>query len=380
MDRRTFITSGTSAWAGLAITGNESLAMPVRPTHQSKAASDTQKVLQLNHNSNPLGLPPGARQAILETLEEVPHYPRARRGQLRTRLAELHGLSAGQVILGAGSTELIRCAIQAHASTDSRLLQAHPTYENAIEYGEPFPYRVERVALTNDSAHNIDRMKALAAQWKEPTVVYICNPHNPTGTLTPSAEVDDWIASATDNVFFVIDEAYFPFVADASYWSADKWVHQKSNVLVTRTFSKLYGMAGLRIGYGLCAASTAQRLELFANHSRPNMLALAGALAALEDASWTQKSLAIWEQCREVVTNCLDELELKYFPSHTAFLFHEIRGDQAEYRQRMSDHDILVGRSFPPLLSFNRLSLSATPDELERFTDTLRKFRRNGWV
>ena len=107
------------------------------------------------------------------------------------------------------------------------------------------------MALTSDSAHNIDRMKALAAQWKEPTVVYICNPHNPTGTLTPSAEVDAWIASAADNVFFVIDEAYFPFVTDATYWSADKWVHQKSNVLVTRTFSKLYGMAGLRIGYGL---------------------------------------------------------------------------------------------------------------------------------
>ncbi|MEC8952548.1 MAG: hypothetical protein VYB87_05335 [Acidobacteriota bacterium] len=128
MDRRTFIASGTSAWAGLAITGNESLAMPIPATQQSKARSDTQKVLQLNHNSNPLGLPPGARQAILETLEELPHYPRARRGQLRARLAELHGLNVEQVILGAGSTELIRCAIQAHATTNSRLLQAHQTY------------------------------------------------------------------------------------------------------------------------------------------------------------------------------------------------------------------------------------------------------------
>ena len=89
-------------------------------------------------------------------------------------------------------------------------------------------------------------MKGLAAQWQEPTVVYICNPHNPTGTLTPSAEVDDWIASASENVFFVIDEAYFQLVTDSSYWSADKWVQERPNVLVARTFSKFYGMAGLR--------------------------------------------------------------------------------------------------------------------------------------
>ena len=139
--------------------------------------------------------------------------------------------------------------------------------------------------------------------------VYLQSSHNPTGTLTPSAAVDEWIASARDNVFFVIDEAYFPFVNDASYWSADTWVRTRSNVLVLRTFSKLYGMAGLRVGYGLCAAGTARRLEHFANHSRPNMLALAAALAALEDPTWTARSLRTWlgkyfssSSSRQVVT------------------------------------------------------------------------------
>ena len=380
MDRRKFITSGTSACAGFSVYGSRAYAASERSAEPYTAAPDGNKILKLNHNANPLGMPPGARAAVLEALEDVRHYPRARRGQLRARLAELHGLNDDQVILGAGSTELIRCAIQAHATAESRILQAHPTYEDAIEYGEPFPYRIERVALTNETSHDIERMKGLAAQWQEPTVVYICNPHNPTGTLTPSAEVDDWIASASENVFFVIDEAYFQLVTDASYWSADKWVQERSNVLVARTFSKFYGMAGLRVGYGLCAASTARRLELFANDSRPNMLGLAAALAAVEDTSWTGNSLKTWARCKQVVTTCLDELGLKYFPSHTAFLFHQIRGDHDEYVQRMSEHGILVGRAFPPMDSFNRLSLSATPDELERFTDTLRKFRQNGWV
>ena len=380
MDRRQFIANGTGAWVGLAAYANGALAAPGRLVQAHPDAPGGTSWLRLNHNANPLGLPPGARAAILEALDDVPHYPGPRRAPLRAQIAALHGVAADQVVLGAGSTELIRMAIQAHASPGSHILQADPTYEDAVEYGEPFPYRIERVPLTRESAHDIERMSRLAAGWQEPTVVYICNPNNPTGTLTPSTEVDQWIASASDNVFFIIDEAYFPFVDHASYWSADKLVRERRNVLVTRTFSKLYGMAGLRIGYGLCDANTARRLEPYATDSGPNTVAMAAARAALEDANWIDRSLSIWDRCHEVVTSCLDELELGYFPSHTAFLFHEIRGDQTEYIRRMREHGILVGRPFPPLLSFNRLSLSATPDELERFTDTLRTFRQHGWV
>ena len=178
------------------------------------------------------------------------------------------------MVLGAGSTELIRTAIQAHASPQSRILQANPTYEDAMRYGEPLPYRIVQVPLTSEFAHDVERMAGLAEGWREPTVVYICNRNNPTGSLTPSAEVDEWISSASDNVCFIVDEAYYPFVDDASYWSAEKWASERSNVLVTRTFSKLYGIAGLRIGYGICAAETAYRLNLYANRSNPNTLAV----------------------------------------------------------------------------------------------------------
>ena len=177
-----------------------------------------------------------------------------------------------------------------------------------------------------------------------------------------------------------MDEAYYPFVNDPRYWSAENWANERSNVLITRTFSKLYGIAGLRIGYGICGAETAERLKLYATHSSPNTLAVEAAIGALEDEGWYQRSLATWDRCKEVVTECLDELELDYFRSHTAFLFHEIRGDQDLYISRMKENGILVGRPFPPMLSYNRLSLSAMPEGLERFTDTLRTFRRRGWV
>ena len=380
MDRRIFIANGTKASVGLAAFPSAAFAGVGRRGPSSMALSVQNTTLRLNHNANPLGTPPRARAAILDAMEDVPHYPGPRRETLIARLAELHDVPADQVVLGSGSTEVIRMAIQAHATPQSRILQADPTYENAIQYAQPFPYQIEQVPLTSEFGHDVERMRRQAEEWREPTVVYICNPNNPTGTLTPSAEVDDWISSASENVFFIVDEAYFPFVDDATYWSAEKWAGERSNVLVTRTFSKLYGMAGLRIGYGLCDAETARRLNLYATRSNPNTLAMAGAIAALEEEGWQEKSLKTWERCEEVVTTCLDELGLHYFQSHTAFLFHEIRGDQTLYIRRMKEHGILVGRPFPPMLSYNRLSLSAMPEELGRFAEALRMFRRRGWV
>ena len=380
MDRRKFLSSGTRASVGIAALPGTALARGAEPWTSWMAPPAQDTTLRLDHNANPLGIPPRARTALLEAMEDVPHYPGPERGLLIDRLAELHRVGADQVVLGSGSTEVIRIAVHAHASPQSRILQASPTYENAMRYAEPFPYRIEQVPLTSDFAHDVERMKRMAERWPEPTVVYICNPNNPTGTLTSSAQLDDWFSSAPDNVFFIVDEAYFPFVDDPSYWSAEGWANERSNVLVTRTFSKLYGIAGLRIGYGICAAETASRLRPYANRSNPNTLAVVGAIAALEEEGWQERSLRTWAECKEVVTTGLDELGLDYFQSHTAFLFHEIRGDQALYIRRMREHGILVGRRFPPMLSYNRLSLSAMPEELGRVVDTLRTFRRRGWV
>ncbi len=247
MDRREFMSRGAKASVGLAALPNAAFAADRGRELVSTAPALQDGTLRLNHNANPLGIPPRAHDAILGAMDEVPHYPGPRRETLVARIAELHDLTPEHVVLGCGSTEVIRMAIEAHASSRSRILQARPTYENAIRYAQPYPYRIEQVALTSEFAHDVERMKRMAQGWQEPTVVYICNPNNPTGTLTPSAQLDDWFSSASDNVFFIVDEAYYPFVDDASYWSAEQWARERSNVLVTRTFSKLYGIAGLRM-------------------------------------------------------------------------------------------------------------------------------------
>ena len=374
MDRRDFLIDGAAGSVSIAALAPGLLSAAVLSSSQ-----DT--ILRLNHNANPLGMPPASRQAILDSLVDVPHYPDdPPRDRLIQQLASLHLVSNDQVVLGQGSTEIIRAAVQAHAAPGGRVLQADPTYENATRYAEPFPYRIEKIPLTPSFAHDVERMSNMGKKWKEPVVVYICNPNNPTGTITASADLDTWISSAPDNLFFIVDEAYYPLVNDPRYWSAEKWASKRDNIVVCRTFSKLYGIAGLRIGYGLCSPQTARRLQPYLNRSSPNTLAVVAASAALQDKDWHNASVKIWSECKKVVTDCLDDLGLHYFESHTAFLFHAIHGDQDLYIRRMRDQDILVGRKFPPILSHNRLSLSSTPEGLVRFTDTLRKFRNAGWI
>jgi histidinol-phosphate aminotransferase len=374
MDRRDFLIDGAASSLSLA-----GIAPSLLPTALLDPSQNSN--LRLNHNANPLGMPPSARKAILDSLADIPHYPDGPpRDRLIEQIAGAHLVSNDQVLLGQGSTEIIRAAVQAHASPGSRILQADPTYENAIRYAEPFPYRIEKIPLTSSFAHDVERMSNMAKKWIEPVVVYICNPNNPTGTLTASADLDAWFSSAPDNLFFIVDEAYYPLVDDSRYWSAEKWASARDNIVVCRTFSKLYGIAGLRVGYGLCSPKTAGRLQHYLNRSSPNTLAIAAASAALKDKDWHNASVKIWSECKKVVADCLNELGLHYFESHTAFLFHEILGDQDLYIRRMRDQGILVGRKFPPILSHNRLSLSSTPEGLIRFTDTLRKFRSKGWV
>jgi histidinol-phosphate aminotransferase len=270
-------------------------------------------------------------------------------------------------------------AVQALHGPNVRMVLADPTFEDVDRYQRPFDYEMERVPLDFRFAHDIGRMREIVARSRRPTVVYICNPNNPTATLTPSAEVDAWIQDAPEDVFFLVDEAYFELVEDPGYWSMIKWIDQKPNVLVARTFSKIYGMAGMRLGYGIAHPDTVRRMKDFIQGNNANVLALAAGMASLEDDDHVIRSRHVNSQSRRVVEDTLDELDLGYLPSHTNFIMHRIKGSLREYAGRFRERGIRVGRPFPPMLDYNRLSL-ALPEDMERWADVMRDFRSRGWV
>jgi histidinol-phosphate aminotransferase len=314
----------------------------------------------------------------MDGVGEAHRYPRLRSDLMQAIAAREH-VRSENIVLGAGSTEVLKMAVQRFGTPGGHLLLANPTYEDANFYAGSMDIEVHKVPLRPDMTHDLDAMRSLVETVEGPVCVYVCNPNNPTGTLTPCAAIDDWIASAPDHVHFLVDEAYFDFVTSPEYWTAIKWIAEKPNVLVARTFSKVFGMAGIRLGYGIAHPNTARRLRQLNVRNNANHFAQLAGLASLNDPDFVERSLRVNERGKEILYDCLRELDLEYFPSHTNFVMHRINGDLRTYNVAMGERGLRVGRPFPPMLDYSRLSIGL-PEEMEQFTDTLRAFRREGRV
>lgn len=382
MRRRSFVKAGTlsglAAGAGMAGAG----ALGANPLAVLAAGPGRRTVsgaVRLNSNENPLGISPAAKDALLQAVDLANRYPGDQHAALVSKLAAAHGVADSQVVIGAGSAEVLQMAVQAFAAPRARLVMADPTYEAVTNYQRTESYEVVKAPLAANGEHDLDRMRDAAEDSGRPALVYLCNPNNPTATITPSAEIDAWIADAPEHVFFLSDEAYVEYVEDDRMWSSLPWIEKKRNVLVVKTFSKIYGLAGLRLGYGIAHPDTAARLADFASRNNANQLALAAAGASFQDEALMTKSRTVNKESKAMVQATLDELGLEHMPTEANFLMHRIGGDLATYRGRMAEAGFLVGRDFPPMLEWNRLSFGL-PEDMGRFCDVLREFRRKGWV
>lgn len=365
------LVAGTNAFGGF---GSPLAGLVGAP---GRRASDG--AVRLNSNENPLGISPAAKDALVEAIVLANRYPSDQQGQLVAKLAAAHEVDEGQIVIGTGSAEVLQMVVQAYAAPRARLVMADPTYEAVTNYQRTEAYELVKVPLTSDHAHDIGRMREAAESSGHPALVYLCNPNNPTATITPSAEIDAWIADAPEHVFFLSDEAYIEYVDDERMWSSLPWIAKKRNVVVVKTFSKIYGLAGLRIGYGIAHPHTAMRLMDFASRNNVNQLAIAAAGASFRDQALMEESREVNRESRQMVESTLDELGLEYMPTQANFLMHRINGDLATYRNRMADEGFLVGRDFPPMLDWNRLSFGL-PGDMGRFCETLRTFRGKGWI
>ena len=271
MDRRGFVTSGMAAGlAGISGTGGALGALLERTPGWGPGKTDVNGIVRLSSNENPLGISPAAREAVIEAIVEANRYG-GRREALLEELARYLDVKTENITLGFGSTEILQIATQAFQGPNTPLIAAAPTFEDVMDYQDTMPFEVTTIPLTADLQHDVGRMREVAS--KRPSLVYFCNPNNPTGTITSSADIDAWIAEAPETTTFLMDEAYLEYVTDDSYWPALKWIEQKPNVIVIRTFSKIFAMAGLRLGYAVSHPSTAMRLNEHTIQNSPNVLA-----------------------------------------------------------------------------------------------------------
>lgn len=377
MDRRGFVTSGMAAGlAGVTGAGGALGALLERTPGFGPGKTDANGNIRLSSNENPLGISPAAREAIIEALPESNRYG-GRRQEVIQALARYLDVRPENITLGFGSTEILQVSTQALQGPNTPLIAAAPTFEDVMDYQDTMPFEVKTFPLTADLQHDVGRMRDEAK--KRPSVVYFCNPNNPTGTVTASRDIDAWIAEAPETTTFLMDEAYLEYVTDDRYWDSLKWIEEKPNVIVIRTFSKIFGMAGLRLGYAVSHPTTAARLDEHCVQNSPNVLAGAAAVASLQDEGIVERSITVNEESKAIVKQTLDELGLEYLPTNTNFIMHRINGDLATYRNRMADAGLLVGRNFPPMLDHNRLSFGL-PEEMDRWADTIKGFRQKGWI
>ena len=385
MNRRSFLTSSSLVIGGLSLSSFVSSAY-ANETLKNKLVFNAENPLLLNFNENSLGMSQKAKLAIIDALPNAFRYPDDARSALISELGKEFKLSDKHITLGNGSSETIQAAVQFVANKAQKegkavqLIVPDPTFNYAELYAEPLGVKIVKIPVDSTLAFDLATMQKKAQEFDGISMVYLCNPNNPTAMLTPTAALTHWIKSAKENVFFIIDEAYAEFVSTPEFTSAIALVAEGyKNLIVARTFSKIYALAGLRVGYGVAVPDVISEVDVFVSIDNTNTAGAVAALVSLKDKAYVEYSRKSIDVSRQMVVDALKELDIEYTPSHANFIFHKVKGDVKTYQNRMKDANIMVGREFPPAFGWSRLTLG-TPEEMSYFVTTLKAFRAKGWI
>ena len=318
----------------------------------------------LNSNENAYGPSEKVIAALQDALPAANRYAHDEYENLAEQIASLHRVRRDQVLLGCGSSEIFHMAAGAFLGAGKKLVIAAPAFEVIAHYAESSGAEVVRVPLNRLYSYDLDGMRARA---NSPGLVYICNPNNPTGTLTARKELETFIGKLPANVYVLVDEAYHHYAgASPAYASFIDHPLDDPRVIVTRTFSKIYGMAGMRLGYGIAAAQTIGQMKPYQLQLNVNTIVARAAMAALSDTEGVQAAAQRNTNDRQDFINRAQTRNFNPIPSHTNFMImntdHPAEGVVEHFRK----NNILVGGPFPPMNTFIRISLG-TPPQMDEF-------------
>lgn len=388
MNRRDLLKFSGTLFAGTILTQGYAATTALQSLSEIDSFEiDEKELLQLHFNENSLGLSPNAKQAIIDALPFANRYPDAHLNELQQELAKKYNVKAMQITLGVGSSDIIRAIINklgmeaAQRNQNIQLISPDPSFFLAADHAAGIGINVVNVSLDANYCMDITTMKQHADRFNGFSICYLCNPNNPTGTLTSSATIEKWIhAAEAKNTFFIIDEAYAEYITDPTFKSGTSFVEEnRDNIIVLRTFSKIYAMAGLRLGYGIATEKLTKALATYMSIINISLTTAVAGTASLRDQKFLAESLAMNAQSLAITTSALKQLDLEYLPSQGNFVFHKIKGDPKKFMQQMKEAGILVGRPFPPLTSWSRITLG-TPKEMVQYTNVLKQFRAKNWI
>lgn len=381
LSRRGFITRlapGGDAYAAafIAARGREALAAESLYGEVGALVPPPANEIRISSNENPLGPGQHALDAIAGKFPEAGRYPfnsTPNDGALLAAIAAKFGAKPENVVLGAGSGEILTNAVRAFTSASRPLVTAWPSFENPHTTAEKIGTPIKETPL--DAQLRIDIPKMLAAV-KGAGLVFFCNPNNPTATVHGATAVADFVKAvrqASPDTVILIDEAYHDYVTDPSYRSAVELAMSTPNVFVARTFSKAYGMAGLRIGYGIGQPAVIKELARYKMPYNVSVPGIAAGIASIGNQPHIDRERARNTEVRAFTTQALQQMGFKGTDSQANFIFVDLKRPAREFRQACAQHGVMVGRDFPPYEKTHcRISIG-TMDEMQRAVDVFRK-------
>ena len=320
-------------------------------------------IVRLSSNENPYGPSQRVRDRIKQSFEHACRYPYAYSDELAEQLAKKHGVSPESIIVTGGSTEGLKVTGITFAANGGEIISGQPTFLAMMDYAKQWGATVKWVPVGEDKGYDLEAIeKQISSNTK---LVFLCNPNNPTGTLVPAQKLVDFCAVASKKTIVFSDEAYYDFIEDPNYPSLLEAVKQGENVIVSKTFSKVYGMAGLRVGYLIAKPEIAQQIRKNVV-AMSNVLAVEAAKEALQDEAFYRFSLQKNKEAKARIYQLLDHLKLDYVQSHTNFIFFQSQRDIRELGPAMLEKGVRIGRPFPPFFDWCRIS-TGTAEEVALF-------------
>lgn len=325
----------------------------------------------LDSNENPAGPPAAAIDAMVKGASASWRYHFDEFDDFARAIAKSEQVSPQHVMFGVGSSEVISSAICAFTAASKPMITASPTYDIIVALARSLGKAVVEVPLTAQWSYPVKELVA-AVRKAGGGMIYLCNPNNPTASITPNEDIRWLVDNLPPDTVLFVDEAYLEFADPGMTESAIKYVREDKNVVVARTFSKIFGMAGVRSGYGCARADLIGAMYPFMDNVIPFVAVRASMAALQEKAKLVPERRKANARVRGELCQWLDQRQIRYIPTHANFVMIDVKRDVRAFGAEMLRQGIAVGRPFPPLDHMLRVTIGSD-ENMQRFRDVFSK-------
>lgn len=362
--RRAWLRQSSLAIAGLTFAGKLSAKTNSQPNDFLPPGP-----IRLSSNENPYGPSPMARKAMADAVTLSNRYPWEYTTTLRQQIAGDYGLTAENVLMGAGSSEILGLVAYLASFSKGNAVTAAPSFSSWIPVARKMGLEVIEVPLTSEKKLDFAAMRAKINSATQ--LVYVCNPNNPTGTISSASDIKSFVEDVSKDHLVLVDEAYLEYCDQPSLASL---VASNRNIVVAKTFSKIYGLAGARIGYALAHADTIGKLGSLQPwpNAGTSIVSVAAAAASLKDKEFLRTSREQNRQAGDFTRNALKSLGIDCIPSNTNFLYYSVRNVNGNWSDMMRSKNIMIGRSSNDEGKWTRTTIG-TMEEMQAFINAAKQ-------